>query len=74
MAAVRSFSYKGFRILCTVMPAPGGKVRGMAEILRAADGLSRDQHVTQTGETVYDEERNALESIGLLAKSWVDGQ
>ncbi|AOX47813.1 hypothetical protein AB870_26365 [Pandoraea faecigallinarum] len=74
MAAVRSFSYKGFRIVCTVLPAPGGKMRGMAEILKVADGLWRDHQVSQVGGTIFDDEREALESIGVLAKDWVDGR
>ncbi|AJP57886.1 hypothetical protein UC34_14700 [Pandoraea vervacti] len=74
MPVVRSFSYKGFRIVCTVMPAPDGKVRGMAEILKVADGLGQDQPVSQVGGAIFHEERNALESVGTLARDWVDGR
>ena len=74
MAAVKSFSYKGFRIVCTVMPAPGETVRGMAEVLHIADGIQRDQQIRQMGSLIYENEKEALDTVAALAKEWVDGR
>jgi hypothetical protein len=46
----------------------------VAEILKVADGLGRDQPVSQVGGAIFHEERDALESIGTLARDWVDGR
>ncbi|VVE13354.1 hypothetical protein PCA20602_02753 [Pandoraea capi] len=75
MAAILSFPYKGYRILCTAMPAPSGDYRGVAEILRVADagaigdGASR---VSKVGGAVHSNEATAMESAAKLAKEWID--
>ncbi|VVD59960.1 hypothetical protein [Pandoraea anhela] len=72
MAAMLSFSYKGFRIVCTAVPAPDGRWRGMAEVLKIADGILRDHRLSQMGGTIQHDERAALDTATELAKAWVD--
>ncbi len=72
MATMLSLPYKGYRIVCTAMPAPGGAWRGVAEVLKVADGFMRDHGLCQVGGAINAEERRALELATKLAKEWVD--
>lgn len=76
MAAILSFPYKGYRILCTAMPAPSGDYRGVAEILRVADvaAIGGDANqVSEVGGAVHGNEATALDAAAKLAKEWIDG-
>ncbi|WP_169835011.1 hypothetical protein [Pandoraea oxalativorans] len=46
----------------------------MAEVLHIADGILRDQQISQMGGLIHENEKEALDTIAALAKDWVDGR
>lgn len=49
-------------------------MRGVAEVLHIADGIQRDQQIRQMGSLIYENEKEALDTVAALAKEWVDGR
>lgn len=72
MASILTFSYKGFRVLCTSTPAAPGGFRGEAQILRPALGLFQEQRIARAGDTIQQNEQVALESAASLARDWIN--
>ncbi|AKK24746.1 hypothetical protein MB84_28495 (plasmid) [Pandoraea oxalativorans] len=72
MASVLTFSYKGFRVLCTATPATHGGFRGSAKILWPAPGLFQARQIAHARDTFRQKEQLALASAASLAREWID--
>lgn len=73
MAAVLTFRYRNFSVICSALPHPGGGFRGRA-VVQAGDGMIRHHEVETLKDDVHSDEQIALDEAAALARGWIDQQ
>ena len=74
MAMVLSFAYRGFRVLCTALPATGGGFRATARITTITAGVSREEMAQTLHGGVHCEASLAIDMACSLANTWIEAR
>ena len=73
MAAVLTFRYRNFSVICSALPHPGGGYRGRA-LVQAGEGMIRHHEVETLKDDIHSDEQTALDEAAAMAREWIDQQ
>ncbi|AKC70783.1 hypothetical protein [Pandoraea oxalativorans] len=73
MAAVLTFRYRNFSVICSALPHRGGGYHGKA-LVQAGDGMIRHHEVETLKDDVHSDEQTALDEAAVMAREWIDQQ
>lgn len=73
VAAVLTFRYRTFSVICSALPHPGGGFRSRASV-QTGDGMMRHHQVETLKDDIHDDEQAALDEASRMAREWIDTQ
>ncbi|MBN4665203.1 hypothetical protein HUS70_04280 [Pandoraea nosoerga] len=73
MAAVLTFRYRAFSVICSALPHPAGGFTGKATV-QTSDGLIHHHQVETLKDDIHEQEQAALDEASRIAREWIDSQ
>ena len=73
MAAVLTFRYRNFSVICSALPHPSGGFTGKAQV-QAGDGMIRHHEVETLKDHIHSNEQLALDAASEMAREWIDSE
>ncbi|AJP57588.1 hypothetical protein UC34_12445 [Pandoraea vervacti] len=73
MAAVLTFRYRDYSVICSALPHPKGGFTGKA-LVQIIEGMIGHHEVETLKDDTHPEEQAALEEASVVARAWIDAQ
>ncbi|AKM32291.1 hypothetical protein AB870_22595 [Pandoraea faecigallinarum] len=73
MAAVLTFRYRSYSVICSALPHPSGGFTGKA-LVQITEGMIRHHEVETLKDDIHPDEQTALEEAASVAREWIDAQ
>lgn len=73
MAAVLTFRYRHFSVICSALPHPGGGFRGRA-LVQTGEGMIGHHEIETLKDDLHSDEQTALDEASAMAREWIDQQ